>query len=211
MLHVHPVPLVPLSLWWYTQHALGGDWAMLSYSLRMKARGVDLSHVSVSGMGLDVSSANHYANSGGPDLARMLQSFDIPPDSRIVDVGCGKGGACFTLRSFFAEVVGIDLCPEVVKVATVNAQRLGITETRFLTADALTFGYDRFSHAYLFNPFPASVVVPFMARLRDSLTRCPRRFTLLYLNPPEGVVDRALFPVLTELPHPVHRCQLYQH
>ena len=84
---------------------LAGQFSSLYYSAWVRLKRLDLGRATVEELGLSGAQAYHYGDSGGPLLAKVLRSLDIPPGSRIVDFGSGKGGALFTMARFpFAEV-----------------------------------------------------------------------------------------------------------
>ncbi len=66
------------------------------------------------------------------------------PGLRVLDVGCGLGGAARYLASAYdCRVTGIDLTKEYCEAATELSQRLGLSDrTEFLRADALDLPFD---------------------------------------------------------------------
>ena len=156
------------------------------YLVSNHLKGVDLRHVSVEDLGLSPGRSEHYASSGGPQLAQVLKNLGIPNGSRALDLGCGKGGAVFTLAEFpFLEVLGVELSDELVHIAKANALRLRVPpHVSFVCCDASLFtDYDRFTHLYMYNPFPSVVVQDVMKHVASSLSRMPRRLVLIYKNP----------------------------
>src|SRR5438105_6488999 len=105
----------------------GGRCDLIGYSLWTRLRWLDLAGASQEEMGTDRSHAGEHANSGGPDLARVLGTLNISAAHRIVDFGSGKGGAAFTMSRFpFSEILGIELSHLMVRIARQNAIRLGV-------------------------------------------------------------------------------------
>ena len=170
-----------------------GDFAYLRYLAAVRWYGLDVHAVSLNELGLSSERSVAYETSGGPDLDRVLRQVGIPPQSRVLDLGSGKGGACLTLARHFAEVVGVELSPALVRIAEQNAIKAGV-RVNLICADAATFtDFDRFSHLYLFNPFPPVVLTAVMQHLRASLIRRPRPFTLIYKYPGMPSVEPSLF------------------
>ncbi len=68
----------------------------------------------------------------------------LRPGLRVLDVGCGLGGAARYLASTYdCRVTGIDLTKEYCDAATVLSQRLGLADrTRFVRADALDLPFE---------------------------------------------------------------------
>jgi hypothetical protein len=169
----------------------------LRYRLWNRWKGVDLAFVSVEDLGLPADRAHGHGSSGGPALARVFKTLGVPRGSVAVDLGSGKGGAALTLsRLGFDEVIGVELSEALIQIARRNATRLGRRNIRFVHTDAATFrDYDRVTHIFMFNPFPAGVMADAIANLRESLTRSPRPVTLVYLNPayPQAIEASGLF------------------
>jgi SAM-dependent methyltransferase len=193
-----------------------GQWRHFQYAAWVYAHGLDLSHESLEAIGLDADRSNHHHSSGGPDLAAVLRIVAPPAGSRVIDFGSGKGGACFTLEAWpaFVEVVGVELSAALLATAKQNAERLK-SKSVFYGMDATAFtDLDRFTHAYMYNPFPAPIVRRVIANIADSLQRRPRRLTLIYQYPHTGDVrgriDASLFPTIVAirqpLAHPFHIC-----
>jgi hypothetical protein len=75
------------------QRLCAGDLAYVYYTAWIRVRGLDLLGATVEELGLSPERSAPHANSGGPDLARVLHQISIPAGSRIVDFGSGKGGS----------------------------------------------------------------------------------------------------------------------
>ena len=155
------------------------------YALRSRFKGFDFASVSLEKLGLSPERSILHGNSGGPDLARVLKTITISPGSRLVDFGSGKGGAVLTLSEFpFAEIAGVELSADLIRIAEANVRRADLRHVRFVHADAADFTeLDRFTHVYMYHPFPCNVVKEVMANLAKSLARVERDVTLIYANP----------------------------
>jgi hypothetical protein len=174
-----------------------GRWDMLWYSVMTRLRRLDLCAVEPSALGLDPTLAHCHADSGGPDLVKVLKRCNITKDDRILDMGSGKGGAMFSMARFpFAEVAGVEVARELDILAKHNAGKLGLYNLRFICQDAAKYtDLDRFTYIYFFNPFPLTVMSKVMANLKASLARAPRKLILIYKYPgcPDLYVDRETF------------------
>ncbi len=53
-------------------------------------------------------------------VARMLELLDAGPDHRVLDVGAGSGWTTAILEQLGAEVVGVELVPQLVEVANAS-------------------------------------------------------------------------------------------
>ena len=176
---------------------LTGRFDSVWYALWTRLRGLDLGVVSLQELGLSPDRSKGHSNTGGPDLVRVFKSIEIPPGSRVVDLGSGKGGAIFSLSRFpFAEIVGVEISEELVRIANANTARLGLKNTSFYCSDASEFrDFDRFTHVYMANAFPLEVMRAVMDNLIASLDRKPRPLTLIFESPfsLENVINSELF------------------
>ena len=157
----------------------------LWYHLRLRVRGIDLAPAPLPALGLAADRANPHGNSGGPSLARLLRALDVPPGSRAIDLGSGKGGAILTLAGFaFEEIVGLELSAHLIRIARDNVRRARVRRVSFVQGDAADFvDLDRFTHVYMYHPFPCAVVESVTRNLAGSLARRERELTVLYANP----------------------------
>jgi SAM-dependent methyltransferase len=195
---------------------LGGNVAELRYQLRNKWKGVDFGFASSDDLGLPRERTHFHSSSGGPVLARVFRTLEIPCGSVLLDLGSGKGGAALTLsRAGFAAVIGVELSEELIQVARRNAERLGQRNVRFVQADAGAFrDYDGVTHIFMYNPFPCEVMTDVMANLGASLERAPRPLTMVYRKPVchETIVATGRFEAGDEqqFPPDVHPWRVYR-
>lgn len=70
-------------------------------------------------------------------VARMLTLAHVGPDDRVIDLGCGDGRIVIAAaRVHGAHGVGVDLNPDMVKLAQARAAQAGVTDrTRFFVQD----------------------------------------------------------------------------
>jgi tRNA1(Val) A37 N6-methylase TrmN6 len=191
------------------RYVLNGRTDYLLYALWVRCMKLDFRHVSLETLGFSPDHSVHHAGSGGPFLADVLKKIDIPPGSRIVDLGCGKGSAMCTLARFpFEEVAGVELSEDLARIAEDNGRKLGLS-LRFYVADVVDFKeFDRFTHIYMFNPFPEAVTAQVMKNLRASLKRKPRKLTMIYFFPVchDVIMQSGLFikemEIATKFTHP---------
>ncbi len=72
---------------------------------------------------------------------------DNASGKRILDFGCGSGGASIESARFAAHVTGIDISPEAIRIAQDHAKAAGVgdkTTFAVMDAEALEFGPDSF-------------------------------------------------------------------
>jgi SAM-dependent methyltransferase len=166
-----------------------GHWRMALWRLDMHRRGVELSMLTLDELGLDPARARDYSNSGGPGLESILKTMGISTAARIIDVGCGKGGAMITLARYFEHVDGLELAERLIPIARENLRKAGAANTQVFHGDAAEFtAFDQYTHIYLSNPFPPSVMRRVLEHVLESSERRPRDLTIIYWIP----VDDAL-------------------
>jgi SAM-dependent methyltransferase len=160
-------------------------WKYLPYQVKMKCRRIDLGWVSVRDSGLSEERSHWHSNSGGPDLADLLRRLPICASDKLLDIGCGKAGAMLTLVQYpFARVDGVEISPNLARIARQNLKRLGVSNARVFCCDAAEFReLDDYNYFYMYNPFPESVLRCVMENISRSLERRPRKVTLIYKNP----------------------------
>jgi len=138
-------------------------------------------------VGLDPQRARAHVASGDKWLRRALKDLPITAADRMIDVGCGKGSAMKVMLEFpFSRVDGIELGEPIAAIARSNFRTLEVPPERYavITADAAEFtDLDQYTYVYFYNPFTAAVMSSFMANLKASVERSPRRVTIVYDNP----------------------------
>jgi 2-polyprenyl-3-methyl-5-hydroxy-6-metoxy-1,4-benzoquinol methylase len=72
-----------------------------------------------SGEGLDEDTQRHFC-----DFANIAYALALPAGARILDVGCGSGWLCEYFARFGYQVTGIDISPELIRIARERLHRL---------------------------------------------------------------------------------------
>lgn len=165
-------------------------WRYLPYQIRTKFHRLDLGWASVGESGLSHERSHWHSNSGGPDLEKLLRTLVISPSDAILDIGCGKGGAMLTLVRYpFARVDGVEISPNLARIAQENLRRCRAANSKVFCCDAADFtDLDEYTHFYMYNPFPQVIMKTVMQNIALSLKRRPRTATLIYKNPVFGDV-----------------------
>jgi ubiquinone/menaquinone biosynthesis C-methylase UbiE len=90
-----------------------------------------------------VSSAVH---AGGADLDQIEQALSGRSDARVLDLGCGGGHVSYRAAPHVAEVVAVDLTPQMLEAVARTAAERGLTNiaTRQAPAERLPFDDSRF-------------------------------------------------------------------
>ena len=112
--------------------------------------------------------------------------WNVPGDPHamtFVDLGCGKGRALLVAaRSGFREVIGVELSPELCRVAEKNTA--GEPRVRIVEADATEVTYPPGAMLlFLYHPFLAPVLKRVMKNLEKQTAKSGREVYLLYANP----------------------------
>jgi SAM-dependent methyltransferase len=71
----------------------------------------------------------------------LLQQADFKTGERVLDIGCGGGGTTIAIAQAVAplgEVLGIDISPDLTNASTERAKDAGVSNIRFICADAAT-------------------------------------------------------------------------
>jgi len=76
-------------------------------------------------------------HASGPDLARIVEEAGFKGTERVLDMGSGPGHTSLACAPHAAEVIGIDVTPQMVEVATGFAAQRGVTNVSFRVADVL--------------------------------------------------------------------------
>lgn len=162
------------ALWYHLR--VGAEWA----------RGLDVTRVGhPADDGFDPKTVYRSMSSGNRYLHRALCRLDVGPEDRVLDVGCGKGGAMRVMQRFpFGAVHGLEISERLAAVAERNLRRRPDPRCRVLRGDAATFdGYGRYNMIYLFNPFPCGVAEGVFRRIAEAAARRPDEVLVLYSNP----------------------------
>lgn len=83
---------------------------------------------------------------GEQAITRMV----VPPDARVLDVGCGSGWASRLLAGIAVDgsVTGIDISDEMIDLARETSRSFRNVEFRVASAEALPFADGEFTHAF---------------------------------------------------------------
>ena len=127
---------------------------------------------------------------GAIELWKALRPEAPVETYTFVDVGCGKGRAVLMASALhFREVVGVELNPELARVAEENvrvwkAAGRGVSPVRVVCADATEVDLPEGPCLlYLFNPFARPVMERFLERIAASFGDRAGLLDIIYFNP----------------------------
>jgi MPBQ/MSBQ methyltransferase len=95
----------------------------------LSGAGIDTDHLGAA----DLFPVDQLHAGGAPASTHVLDRLGVAPGVRLLDVGCGIGGASRMAAMAGATVTGIDLTPEFVETARTLSDRVGLGDrTEFL-------------------------------------------------------------------------------
>lgn len=117
-----------------------------------------------------------------------------------IDIGSGKGRVLLMAADYpFQRILGIELLPELHRVAKENLAKYKSDSQQCFTIDCIQGDASELifpaepTVLYLFNPLPESALAKMITNLEQSLRRHPRPVFLLYHNPLlESVLTRCV-------------------
>ena len=86
----------------------------------------------------------------GPVGKQAIQLMRVPPDARVLDVGCGSGWATRLLSGYAinGHVTGIDISDEMIRVARESSKAFPNADFEVASAEQLPFSDNEFTHAF---------------------------------------------------------------
>ena len=133
---------------------------------------------------------------------RLLDTIPLPPESVLVDFGCGKGRVLLlaVLRGI-PKAVGIEFSPELCAIARNNVRiveqatgaRLNIA---VIEGDVTHYEIEDDQNVFFFfNPFDDVVLEAVVKNIKKSLQRKPREIAIIYYNPVHShILDNSFLP-----------------
>jgi len=117
----------------------------------LAAAGKDVNHLTLK----DLAPVDEFHVGGRPATVAFAEQFELKPGMRLLDIGCGLGGAArYFAQEHDCSVTGIDLSKEYVDVANMLAARVGLggrVSCRQGSALALPFAPGSFDGVYMFH------------------------------------------------------------
>jgi SAM-dependent methyltransferase len=147
-------------------------------------------HIELSETSFDASKLNK-ATSYGPVNAwgfrKLLQILDLPKPYSFVDLGCGLGRACIIAAEYgFGKVTGVELAPELCKVARENVANCRISDARsipvkIIEGDVLDYcDHSEDDVYFMYRAFSLDFFRDVLAKLAGRATPTKKPFTVIY-------------------------------
>lgn len=175
----------------------GAYWAILRYIPPWEDRLADrffewwygvstAGEISSAALGHGHPDCHHYGPSHYRSVRRILRATGRHgPADVLVDFGSGKGRILVVAATFpYGRIVGVEYVPALTAAARENIARaqprLRCRHVEFVTTDAASWPIpDDATVLYFSNPFSGRILDEVLARIEESLTRAPRRISLI--------------------------------
>jgi SAM-dependent methyltransferase len=93
------------------------------------------------GFSVETTVSRPWADQTGAEIDRALSMTNPPEGGRVLDLACGAGRHSLELARRGFSVVGVDISPDLLAVASEDAEAQGL-EVTFLEADLRELGFD---------------------------------------------------------------------
>jgi phosphatidylethanolamine/phosphatidyl-N-methylethanolamine N-methyltransferase len=139
-----------------------------------------------------------------PRIAAVVQSLNIPPGAKVLEVGVGTG-LSLDVYPHHCSVTGVDLAPDMLEIAQEKVDQHGWRHIKLQEMDALnmTFADSTFDYVMAFHVVS---VVPDPARLMSEISRvCKKDGTVVVINhfrsrnPIASATDSLIAPITRRL------------
>jgi len=81
-------------------------------------------------------------HAAGPDLARLVAEASFEGHETVLDLGCGAGHTSLACAARAANVVAVDVTPQMVSAATALARERGVQNVQFRVADVQALPFE---------------------------------------------------------------------
>ena len=116
----------------------------------------------------------------------ILDRLALSAADTFVEIGCGKGRVLLAATRYpVAEIVGVELSPELADLARGNLGKQAPCAQRFEVSNiaAQEFDFSRGNVYYLYNPFGPDSFRAVLSRLERGLRERPRPVRIAYVRP----------------------------
>jgi SAM-dependent methyltransferase len=146
---------------------------------------IELSETSFDASKLDKATSYAPVNAWG--FRKLLQMLNLPKSFAFVDLGCGLGRACIIAAEYgFGKVTGVELAPELCKVARENVTNCRVTGARKLPIEIIegdVLDYCDHSHDdvyFMYRAFSLEFLHDVLTKLVQRATCRKKPFAVIY-------------------------------
>jgi SAM-dependent methyltransferase len=146
---------------------------------------IELSETSFDASKLDKATSYGPVNAWG--FRKLLQILNLSKSFTFVDLGCGLGRACIIAAEYgFARVTGVELAPELCKVARDNVSNCRVPAARELPIEIIEGDVlDYCDHAnddvyFMYRAFSLDFLRDVLVKLVERAISRRKSFTLIY-------------------------------
>ncbi|HEY7294056.1 MAG TPA: methyltransferase domain-containing protein [Dehalococcoidia bacterium] len=145
-------------------------------------------------------------HASGPDLAQLIEAAALSGSERVLDLGCGAGHTALAAAPRAAEVVAVDVTPEMLEVAAGLAARRGLRNIEFRRADVAALPFPDGSFDVVTSRYSAHHYADPQQALREAarVLRPGGRFLLVDTVAPEMPFLDTFFNAVEFLRDPSH-------
>ncbi len=122
-------------------------------------------------------------------LNKLFLLLDLMPNSKVVDIGCGKGRVLLVAAEYgFVEVKGIEFSPLLCSIAEKNIDKYkqktqSKTPFQVINADAANYQFEDDEDVFfLYNPFDEVILQKVLENITESLQRHNGKIWIIYAN-----------------------------
>ena len=154
-------------------------------SIAERLQGLDFTMRDTSLIAKSGGQLHGYSKTDESHAKKILDSLNVNKDSKLLDVGCGKGAFLREASKYsFGKITGIEIDKRLVRIAKKNFRILNLdSRIKIFQSDALTFDhYGTYSIFYFFNPFEKEVMEPVVDKIAMSKRKSKEYYMILH-NP----------------------------
>jgi len=152
-------------------------------------------------LGLDVNVGHRQESTPRRHIKRIIHSLEISPKDVFIDIGSGVGCVMLIAGKYpFKKIIGVDVSAELNKICEENIQkmkhRLKCKNFTNITSNAADYEIpDDVTFVYFFNPFGLEVMSNVIDFIFDSVSRRPRKVTIIWYNPKYEMELEKTYPI----------------
>lgn len=141
-------------------------------------------------LGYEEHSCHMYTATDYRSFRKVMKHVELRKHKDVfLDYGSGMGRVLIMAATYpFSKVIGVELSPELNKVAFENIKRvkkkLKCKDIEIVEADAASYDIpSEVSLIYFYSPFSGAILSQVVDNIHKSLVEAPRELTIVYKNP----------------------------